>query len=1382
MNYHLFSRPAIGLGLCAVGALASPAIGQTFTPPPNANIVDVLTFGAIPNDGLDDLAAFQAALNATVGSSRILYVPNGTYTFSGRLNWGGVGSGGFFTLQGQSQAGVILRLNDNAVGFDNPASPLVFIDAYEGNTANQFRNYLRDVTIDTGANNPGAIGLEFQANNTGRIENVTIRSSDATKRGVTGLNQGFNFPGPLLIRNLTIDGFDTGYVGAPQEYSVVFENLTLRNQNVLGMYVWRLPLQIRNLVSQNSVPVLRSDSNPGAWGHVVIDGGTFTGGAPGGDAIINENSGGVLILRNITTSGYANAVRDKSFSIATPTLVPGGVVAQFTTDSPASVNPSPTTILNLPVEETPNVSVIPVAQWASIKTFGAIENDNLDDTDAIQAAMDSGAPVVYFPSGRYYLSRTIRVGPSVQRVEGLMSDLVTNAPLATEGGPQFLVPPGSQPIVQFSGINGAFSGPGASAGYLLDQATANTVVVRDGDISYRNSVPGGKLFLENVVGSNMVFSGQRVWARQLNPEGSGPPLIINDAGDLYVLGLKTEGAANVLTNINRARATIMGGLVYPATAIADRTLPMFVNNESSLSFAIPESAYVDPNNAYAVWVRETRSGITTNFTRAMLPLGRGHSDLGGQIALYNGYVTDATAPSTPATPTLGTRTQSSIQFNWAPSSDAQSGIARYAIYRNGLFYRSVVGATTLTDSLLPDGVGFSYRVSAVNGAGLESAQSSILSTSTLTDQTPPRVLSAKAGLDARYVTLTFSEPLAVSSAQSASNYSISGPAPVTVLSAAMSADGRTVTLTTTPSSPGIYTLALGGLTDRATTANAIASGSRIAFSYSNVTSGTGLTAQYFNNRDFVGTPVLTRIDPVVNFDYGLGSPDPLVNVDNFSVRWTGRIQPRYSETYTFFARSDDGTRLFIDGQPVIANWFDQAPTERSGSITLDSSRTYEITLEYYENGFGAEVQFSWQSPSQPKQIVPQTSLYPDSNLITVRTFQGAGADLDLNRFFPGPGTGDSMGAFHSPAQGGFHQAAYWRLDLSSLDLTNNYITSAVGALSQTFFGIGDGKRQINIFGVRQSANGDFWNETGLGFVTWQTAVGNDDSGGLANPATSQFLSTYLLDNTGFQNNNQSDKLTFSGQRLMDFVAQDTDSRLTFIAKRVDASNEGQSWFTKEWNLPTMAPAIKVTLAPRCPQIISQPLSPAGIADQTLTITAVVRGAPTLSYSWRRNAVPVVEGAGGASAQGGTVIGASGVVDASGLVSLTIAGAQPSDAGTYSLVVTNACGNATSTGTALTVAPGSCNPADICGSGATYDSGTVDIGPDGELTIDDFIVFLAAFSDTSGCPGAAPCNPADVCGSGATYDAGTVDIGPDGELTIDDFIVFLAAFSDGTGCP
>jgi glucose/arabinose dehydrogenase len=138
--------------------------------------------------------------------------------------------------------------------------------------------------------------------------------------------------------------------------------------------------------------------------------------------------------------------------------------------------------------------------------------------------------------------------------------------------------------------------------------------------------------------------------------------------------------------------------------------------------------------------------------------------------------------------------------------------------------------------------------------------------------------------------------------------------------------------------------------------------------------GTGLRGEYYNNIDFTA-PVLTRTDATVNFDWGTGSPDPGIGVDTFSAVWTGQVQPLYNETYTFFTTSDDGTRLFVNNQLVVNNNFDQPPTERSGTITLQAGQKYDIRLEYYENGGGAVSRLAWSSPSQIKQIIPQSQLY-----------------------------------------------------------------------------------------------------------------------------------------------------------------------------------------------------------------------------------------------------------------------------------------------------------------------------------------------------------------------------------------------------------------------
>src|SRR5262249_28268836 len=73
---------------------------------------------------------------------------------------------------------------------------------------------------------------------------------------------------------------------------------------------------------------------------------------------------------------------------------------------------------------------------------------------------------------------------------------------------------------------------------------------------------------------------------------------------------------------------------------------------------------------------------------------------------------------------------------------------------------------------------------------------------------------------------------------------------------------------------------------------------------------TGLTGQYFDNQDFTALKV-TRVDPIVDFSWGTGSPAPGVAADTFSVRWTGQVLAPTSGTYFFTTRSDDGIRLWV---------------------------------------------------------------------------------------------------------------------------------------------------------------------------------------------------------------------------------------------------------------------------------------------------------------------------------------------------------------------------------------------------------------------------------------------------------------------------------------
>ncbi len=171
-------------------------------------------------------------------------------------------------------------------------------------------------------------------------------------------------------------------------------------------------------------------------------------------------------------------------------------------------------------------------------------------------------------------------------------------------------------------------------------------------------------------------------------------------------------------------------------------------------------------------------------------------------------------------------------------------------------------------------------------------------------------------------------------------------------------------------------------------------------------SGTGLAGDYYNVPAFTtstppdpfdSVPAYSAVDPTINFDWGTGV-GPGVGADYFTVRWHGQVQPFYSQTYTFYTRSDDGSRLWVNGQLVVDSWFSQSATERSGTIALTANQKYDIVLEYFENTGAATVQLSWSSPSQYKQIIPMSQLYPSTGAFTpvMTTGLSNGTNLIIN--------------------------------------------------------------------------------------------------------------------------------------------------------------------------------------------------------------------------------------------------------------------------------------------------------------------------------------------------------------------------------------------------
>ncbi|HTB85728.1 MAG TPA: chitobiase/beta-hexosaminidase C-terminal domain-containing protein [Candidatus Sulfotelmatobacter sp.] len=151
-----------------------------------------------------------------------------------------------------------------------------------------------------------------------------------------------------------------------------------------------------------------------------------------------------------------------------------------------------------------------------------------------------------------------------------------------------------------------------------------------------------------------------------------------------------------------------------------------------------------------------------------------------------------------------------------------------------------------------------------------------------------------------------------------------------------------------------------------------------------VGSGTGLQAQYFSNANsmnpFFGSPVLVTTNATVIFSSTTGWPGATVGTNHFTVRWTGSVQPQFTENYSFVITADDGVRLFINGQQLINDWMDKTnATSSTNSLALVAQQLYTIELDYYQKTSNAAVSLAWSSPSTPLQVVPQTQLYPFTN-------------------------------------------------------------------------------------------------------------------------------------------------------------------------------------------------------------------------------------------------------------------------------------------------------------------------------------------------------------------------------------------------------------------
>ncbi len=121
------------------------------------------------------------------------------------------------------------------------------------------------------------------------------------------------------------------------------------------------------------------------------------------------------------------------------------------------------------------------------------------------------------------------------------------------------------------------------------------------------------------------------------------------------------------------------------------------------------------------------------------------------------------------------------------------------------------------------------------------------------------------------------------------------------------------------------------------------------------------TGEYYDNAKLVGKPVVVRADAELSFDWGSGSPDPLVPVDYFSVRWSRNV-PLPAGTYRVSLDVDDGVRLWIDGMLLIDEWHESGGQRYDVDVDLPEG-VHAFQVDFLEMALDAHVRFSMHAVS-----------------------------------------------------------------------------------------------------------------------------------------------------------------------------------------------------------------------------------------------------------------------------------------------------------------------------------------------------------------------------------------------------------------------------------
>ena len=349
------------------------------------------------------------------------------------------------------------------------------------------------------------------------------------------------------------------------------------------------------------------------------------------------------------------------------------------------------------------------------------------------------------------------------------------------------------------------------------------------------------------------------------------------------------------------------------------------------------------------------------------------------------FTPDVTAPSIPTNLIATPFSSSQIDLSWTASTDDESGINHYNIYRDGILLNDQPTIPSFSDTGVREATPYIYEVSAVNGARIESNRSSSAPATTPADTTPPAITSVNATGDPTKVMVVFSEPVDAGTATDTANYMIDNG--IAILSASLALDLTTVTLTVSALSDGIpYTLTVNNVQDRASIPNSILPNTQQTFTYQIF-----LLTDDFEDNDMRGWQIIDEgtieapsnwnvVNGVVQQSSNIYGPsaDATTNRKGTFAYWddpSALLWTDYMLTATLRSSDNDGIGLLFRYQDP-SNYY---------KIDLDTQRNFQTLVKV---AGGIETPLATIAASYPQNAEMELQVKVISDQITV-TFNGS---------------------------------------------------------------------------------------------------------------------------------------------------------------------------------------------------------------------------------------------------------------------------------------------------------------------------------------------------------------------------------------------------------